>query len=276
VASVAQNTQERVEAAVRDVSDEEIAAFRDKGWVKLERLVDPALTEELLVIAQELVESNDPDDAAGWFAKFTAPSAHNELFHALVYSKRMTRNALRLLGAIVPGNYDAVRYWTDNIFAKYPAVNSEGSTATPFHQDFGNEHSEDRTGKVNFWIALDEVPTERGAMQFFSGSQRLGVLGAGVGTSSGKPTPLEEAYPRLGEWCPLEKSSLSAGDATVHQSLMVHGAAANTTDKTRWSLDALYIQPDASFSGGDIGAGAKLGVEVGKPFDHPALPLLYP
>jgi Phytanoyl-CoA dioxygenase (PhyH) len=273
MASVTQSTQERVEAAIRVITDEEIATYREQGWVKLERLLDPALAEELLAAAEQLVAAEAGEPTVGWFAMLKSPSAQHELFNAVVYSKKMTLNAVRLLRAVLPGNYDAVRYWTDNIFAKYP---DGGSTETPFHQDFGNEHSEDRSGKINFWIALDEVAPERGAMRFFSGAHTLGVLGASVGVSHAGAKPLLEVYPQLPEWFSLETASLQPGDATSHQALMVHGAGANTSGKTRWSLDAIYIQPDVCFSGGAIGAGANLGVEVGHPFDHPALPLLRP
>jgi hypothetical protein len=57
---------------------------------------------------------------------------------------------------------------------------------------------------------------------------------------------------------------------------MVHGAPVNTTDRTRWSFDSIYIQPDTKFSGGPVGAGAVLGLQEGDSFDHPALPLVHP
>ena len=35
----------------------------------------------------------------------------------------------------------------------------------------------DRVGGLAFWVALDDVPAERGTMRFLSGSQRQGCLG---------------------------------------------------------------------------------------------------
>jgi Phytanoyl-CoA dioxygenase (PhyH) len=274
------SAKEWVEAAIRDVTQEELVTYREKGWVKLPSLLAPDITAALLKVGKTMIP-DAKDQAASragrWYHSCGKPSGRNDLYRAVVFSRQMAKNASRLLEASVPGEYETVRYWTDNLWAKFPASAGLGDAATPFHQDYDYEHSEDRSGKVNFWIALDHVLPEGGALRFFSGSHQLGVLGASAERFVPGPAarrPLLEMYPRLPEWCPMETAELAPGDATVHTSLMVHGGPMNTTERTRWSFDAIYIQPDACFSGGPVGAGAELGIAIGQPFDHPSHPLL--
>src|SRR6201995_6148970 len=56
--------------AIRAVTSDEVAFYRENGWVKLERLIDPALAAEMLAAAQSkmgerpAVDDQDPDRAS--------------------------------------------------------------------------------------------------------------------------------------------------------------------------------------------------------------------
>jgi ectoine hydroxylase-related dioxygenase (phytanoyl-CoA dioxygenase family) len=184
----------------------------------------------------------------------------------------MGRNAIELLHQIVPTDVRAVRYWTDNIFIKEPKGHGSYDGPTPWHQDFqiGGGTVEDRVSKVNFWIALNDIPPERGSMRFFSGSQRLGIL-------SPRDIPdnktMVDLYPMLPEWCPIsEPLHMRPGDATIHHPVLVHCAPQNTTKEARWSYDLIYIHPDARPNGVIVPSSedkAREPLDPSRPFDRP-------
>src|SRR4029078_8842474 len=94
-------------------------------------------------------------------------------FRDFYFSKQMGRNMQRLLRREVH-----IRHHLDIIAVKMPkAATDVGSAPSPRHQDYpANGH--DRVGTVVFWLALDDMPAERGTMRFRSGSHTLGELGS--------------------------------------------------------------------------------------------------
>ena len=252
---------------VRPVTAEEAAFFRANGWVKLERLVAP----EVAVLMRELAEKRMTEGAAAEGGKvrtkgiwnewrYVARDAHVEPFASATFSPTLARNHRALLGRNVQ-----IRYWNDVVACKVPAREDKGSGPTGFHQDFPH-HSYDRCGSVTFWIALDKVTPEGGAMQFVSQSNRDGPLGR-----NGPNDPdLLQQYPEL-----LQRRSMSPplwldpGDATCHDDLTVHGAPANNSSRPRWSYLIVALPGDALYNGASYVGTDGLGLKVGQPFDHP-------
>jgi hypothetical protein len=267
---------------MRDVTDDEVDFYRANGWVKLERLIEPALAAEMLTIAtREMEDAEDLEviteqsasskvhDRAYWRDWHFPGRDHGvEPFRSLAYSEAIGHNAQRFQGREVPINYHA-----DMLAVKMP----EGHTAskpTGFHQDWVN-FPFDRVGFLTFWIALDEIPPERGSMRFHSGSHQAGPLGK-MGLLSGQEVP--DYYPDLKDRYPLsEPLHLNAGDATVHNGMVVHGAPANSTDKARWAFLCSYHPADTCYTGAPHHIfTADIGLEVGKPIKHERFRVVYP
>jgi hypothetical protein len=258
-----------VDAHIRELTEAELASFRENGWALLKGLLDPELASALFERAMPM--TGEPG-LAGDFGIDPQPSKMDDLFHAVVFSKRMGRNALRVIRTMLPTDVSSVRYWTDNIFLKMPEGTGVADGVTEYHQDFhiGPHIVEDRIGKANFWVALHDCPPERSTLRFFSGSHKLGVLGP-------KKDPdgrsIVDVYPKLPEWCPLSPPlHLQPGDATIHHSLTVHGAPANSTDQQRCVFEFVYIHPDARHNGvvNDLTeANAPVELLPGKLFNKP-------
>lgn len=109
----------------------------------------------------------------------------------------------------------------------------------PHHQD-APELGSDQVGEVQFWIALDEVTPEMGAMRFLDGSHREGILGVPfsdeAGLAWGELPDLLDRFPKLTDLYELSPAlHYQPGDANVHHPQMVHGAPPNTTDRRRLS-----------------------------------------
>jgi ectoine hydroxylase-related dioxygenase (phytanoyl-CoA dioxygenase family) len=106
-------------------------------------------------------------------------------------------------------------------------------------------------GELQFWLALDEVTPEMGAMRFLSGVHREGPLGAGAIGAPGED--LLAQYPKL---CDVYEFSppfhYRPGDATVHHGYMVHGAPPNLSDRPRCSYIFSYTPADTRWWNGRV------------------------
>jgi ectoine hydroxylase-related dioxygenase (phytanoyl-CoA dioxygenase family) len=275
-----QDVAQQVE--MRDVTDDEAAFYKKNGWVYLEQLISPALAGEMLSKVQteiedaeaELIEGQhvsgghirDRADRRDWH--FIGRDDHVEPFESLVYSKEIGRNARKFIGREVPVNYHA-----DLMAVKMPEGHA-ASKPTGWHQDWVN-FPFDRVGFLTFWIALGDIPAERGAMRFLNGSQGAGPLGK-MGLLGGKE--VIEYYPELLEEYEMSPPlDMKAGDATVHNGMVVHGAPANTTDKPRWAFIASYHPADTCYTGAPHYIFTKdVGLEVGKPIKADPFRVVYP
>jgi ectoine hydroxylase-related dioxygenase (phytanoyl-CoA dioxygenase family) len=276
------STSSNVVSMIREVTDADVAFYTTNGWVSLPRLISPPLAAEMreavistvLEADADMVEGHVTDgahvrdraDRRDWH--FPARDNGLEPFRSLVYSREIGHNAQRFVGREVSINYHA-----DLLGVKMP----EGHVAsgpTGFHQDWVN-FPFDRTGFLTFWIALDEIPPERGSMRFLSGSQAEGPLGK-MGLVSGKQ--VTEYYPHLADRYEMSPPlHMQAGDATVHNGLVVHGAPPNATNAARWAYIASYHPADTCYTGAPHHIfSPDLGLEVGKPIVHERFRVVYP
>jgi ectoine hydroxylase-related dioxygenase (phytanoyl-CoA dioxygenase family) len=257
-----------LQAPVRQVTDEEVAHYREYGWVKLPRLVAPDFVADLRERALlRLREGQGPfrnsfvDQA---FGQDRDIAKHDEAFAAVALSPTLGHNVTRLLLGV-----DRVRLQVTNLLVKEPA-NGDGHGATVFHQDFPWMPM-DRSAMLTVWLALSDVPADMGALRFYNRSHLHGTLGRSF---------VREDDDALSQHPWLEDLELSppldlvTGDATVHSSLVIHGAPANKRDLPRLSFTATYFDAEALYTGSAYGQTDGLGLEVNKPFDHPMFPVV--
>lgn len=252
---------------LREVTDEEVAHYEEYGWVKLDRLVSPEFAAELREAA--LQPRADTDRIGTWESMANHPGV--EPYRSFFFSARMGSNAAKLINrkkytdAEVP-----LRYRLDHFIRREP-----GPDHTRFHQDSA-EHGSDRAGELQFWLALDEVTPEMGAMRFLSGSHRAGPLGSVL--RPGEPDLLE-LYPKLTEHFPLsDPFHYQPGDTTVHHGYMVHGAPPNTSDRARLCYIFSYTPADTRWPQGRTKNWGQLSEplsdDVANPIAYPAQPVL--
>lgn len=163
-----------------------------------------------------------------------------------------------------------VRLLDDLLLVKPPR--QEGGESTIWHQDAPN-FPFDRRGFLTIWIAVDDIPLDRGPLTFLPGSHRLGPLGASDG--SGEDTPLEALLTAEDWGCvgqPVTEP-LAAGDASIHDGYMLHAAAANQTDLPRRAWGVRFIPASTLYTGGSHRSFDSLGLEPFKPFENASFPL---
>jgi ectoine hydroxylase-related dioxygenase (phytanoyl-CoA dioxygenase family) len=265
-----------VDASIRAVTDEEVAFYRDNGWVKLERLMAPELVAEILARAKarmgERGVADMPDNRPGimnpqlraiW-RDWQNPAEEDEFFRSVSQSPAMGRVASRML------RDREVRWWSDMILCKLPSA--EGGARTPWHQDFPYL-SLDRIGLLNIWVALVEMPPEMGTMRFLSGSHRIGPMGRVIHRTDGKD--LLDLYPWIAEEHQVsEPLHLQPGDATVHDWMTVHAAPPNDTDQPRWAYADSIFPAETLFTGAQQRRTDGLELKVNEPLDHPRFPVI--
>jgi ectoine hydroxylase-related dioxygenase (phytanoyl-CoA dioxygenase family) len=273
---VTPTTTPLAEAAIREVTDEEVAFYHRNGWARLEGLLDPELAAEILRRGKqrmgERADAEMPDNRktimtptlqAIW-RNWQNPAEEDEFFASVSRSRPLARTASRLLHG------RDVRWWSDTVMCKMPAA--EGGSKTPWHQDFPY-HAMDRHGVFNFWIALNEITPEMGTMRFLNRSHELGPMGRVIHRTDG--VDLLDLYPWIAEECEVSAPlHLKPGDATVHNLLTVHAAPANRTDTPRWSYLTSMFPADALYTGAQQRRTDDLELTVNQPFDHARFPLL--
>ena len=257
-------TEREIEGALREVTDEEVAFYREHGWVMMKRLVDPDFAVEMLRIGQEWTQRREREGHTERPSQGLALSEGAEPFRSFMFSQRMAKNATRLVdrkrfkGVDIP-----LRYRIDLLLLKPPGAH--GST---YHQD-SSEHGSDRVGELQFWMALDEVTADMGAMRFVDRSHREGPLGSVFNDDRGD---LLEQFPLLESELGLsEPFHYQPGDCTVHHGYTVHGGPDNTTNKPRWSYLFSYAPADTRYWNGTArnwGSERKRLVDEDNPIAH--------
>jgi Phytanoyl-CoA dioxygenase (PhyH) len=261
----------QVALGIREVTDEEVSFFWRNGWAFLPGLISQEVSAELLARSKKLMgERGDAnelrpvlDQESELFNTRYRPDLDDDVFLSVRTDPQMGRSAARLLGKDMK-----IRSLNNFVAVKLPAdlqTDKKGKGPTVYHQDHGAMPY--RGESLVFWIALDEVTPEMGAMRFYNGSHQLNWL-------AGDPL----TWPRLNEFPLSEPVRYQPGDATVHGTMVVHGAPENRTDRSRWSYIVNYFPDDAVYTGlaGRATVGADDVLVAGEPFpEHPYYPTVY-
>lgn len=232
------------------VRSDEIAHYKQHGWVKLDGFIPKATCDALIEMAKakmgERGDTNLPPEAFSYFNPYTLRGLDDPLLRPIIDHCGISGRALQARRKDV-----GVRYFTDFFAVKQPTAEkrqgSGGAGDSDWHQDFASAGS-DRSGGMVFWMALTDMPPERGTMAFLSGSHRHGVMGHHATYGDGN---LISHYPELLDDCtPTGNLTYAAGDVTVHSNLTVHSACANTTNDPRWTYIVIVNPADACYTGG--------------------------
>ena len=137
-----------------------------------------------------------------------------------------------------------LRLWHDQTLLKEPGK----AKPTEFHQDspyWPHDYGEGGDRTITCWIALEDVPVDRGCMIFLPGSQRKLDLPMQI---------LSDARSLFGIDPDLEFGErvtvpLRAGDCTFHTGRCAHMANANTTDQWRVAHAIIYMPAATRFDG---------------------------
>jgi len=230
------------------LSDAQVAAFQEQGFVRLGRTLDASwlrLLQERIddlmlgrIPATGLMMQLDLGGAYGAMAEqsvgFKGPSLayrkiegleHDRHFGAFVRLERFQDWCRLVYGPRAIGVYRAM-------FMNKPAARG---TLLPWHQDGGAIWGLDRDPLLTVWTALDDATSANGCVQVVRGSHRLGLLSAFGHTI----TPAQEA-----EHCRPERIvdlELKAGESVALHNWTLHRSDRNRTDRPRRAFSVCYM-----------------------------------
>jgi hypothetical protein len=258
----------------RDVTAAELDHYQEYGWVKLPSFARPAFVRSLLAVARaRMGDDGDGNAPYGRNISYFNAERGGGLADPVMrtYIESVGKNAKVLMGR---ESGVGVRYLLDFFAPKLPSskqTKNAGNGPTHFHQDFPN-YAVDRSGGMNFWLALEDYGPEFGTMSFVNRSHRRGVVGNY--RTFDRENDLFTVYPEFRRLGLSEPMTYAAGDVTVHSHLTSHGAGSNLTDRPRWAYVVVVQPADIHWTGAPPEAYDTTGWRPFQTFDDARFPLI--
>jgi phytanoyl-CoA hydroxylase len=242
-----------------DIHPEMIERYQSQGFIHIPGVLSPDEISRYHDAAVEAAKTMENLSAGKpmIFNQTVNVWTQNEVIRELTLNPRIGAIASRLAG--VP-----LRIWHDHTLIKPPVK----SAPTEFHQDGPYWPHNNKRNALSAWIALIDVPVERGCMTFIPGSHERRDL---------RPQDLSDShdllnlYPEL-NWAPRVTVPLRAGDCTFHHSYLAHMANSNVTDVARVAHIIIYMDADTTYNGNAHVVTDPLNLTVGQPLDGEMFP----
>lgn len=226
------------------LSDEQLASYRDRGYVVVREVLTPDLLAEVRRVVDEfidqargLTESNDvldlepahrPDDPQ--VRRIRSPIRLHDVFREIALRGKVPAIVAELIGPNVKFHHNKVN-------VKVGKVGSEAK----WHQDYPfTPHT--NHDFVAAAIALDDCTVENGCVYAIPGSHH-GRAYSHYDDDTFVGCITEEIEPSL--LATAEPMELRAGDMSIHHCLTVHGSAPNASARRRRLLINQYAAADA-------------------------------
>ena len=261
-----------------EVSSAQLAEYKERGYLVLERFVSDAACDELRTRAGELVQEFDPQEVVSIFStheqnrltddyflnsgdkirfffeenafntdgtlKFEKEKSINKIGHALhdldpVFD-RFSRNANVQQLATALGFDKPLLVQSMYIF-KQPNIGGEVTC----HQDSTFLYTEP-TDIVGLWFALEDATVENGCLWAIPGGQRGGLKSRWVRSSEGMKFVTLDAEPwPEDKLVPLE---VPKGSLIVLNGLLPHRSFENKSSRSRHAYTLHLIKADAKYA----------------------------
>jgi ectoine hydroxylase-related dioxygenase (phytanoyl-CoA dioxygenase family) len=230
------------------LSAEQLARYREQGFLAVEGLIPPAQVEALRRRLEELCRHAESEEGRRVHAQLEpeARSAVGSALAAAAVVRKFDNLTLHELvfreHALFPPLAEAVAdligtpvsLYVDQAMLKPPRYGSE----KPPHQDNAYFRVEPAEAGVTAWCALDDASIANGCMEYLPGSHRLGLVEhEGI---AGTP----HLVPR-GELGAFVAVPVPAGSVVFHHYLTLHRSKPNHSDTWRRAFICHYVRSDA-------------------------------
>ncbi len=212
-----------------------LESYRHNGFVHVPGIISRSEAEHFRVAALEASERLKALSDAAMFRQLVNVWQQDETMKALTLHSSVASAAEQLSGV-------ALRLWHDQILIKQP----HNESPTEWHQDQPYWPHANSNHPISAWIALVDVPVERGCMTFLPGAQQRTELPP---TSLSAQRGLFDVAPDL-IWSPRVTVPLKAGDCTFHHGRTPHMATPNYTDEPRVAHVVIFVDADTLYTGG--------------------------
>ena len=239
---------------------EVIDSYRRNGFVQLRGVLRPdevARFAAAAMNAYEYSQALNADDQT--FKQVVNVWQDDEVLRGLTLHPVLAGLATQLAG--IP-----LRLWHDHLLMKKP----HNRAATEFHQDAPYWPHDNCRHCLSVWVALVDVPLERGCMTFIPGQQDRRDIRPIDLTDH---TDMFEAADDL-IYQPRVTIPLRAGDVTFHNGYTPHSANPNDTDEVRLAHVVIYVDRDLTYNGAAHVCTDPLALTVGDPLPDESFPPL--
>jgi ectoine hydroxylase-related dioxygenase (phytanoyl-CoA dioxygenase family) len=256
------------------LTDEQIARFRENGYIKLKNVLSKDVLEfygqEITRLVFELNTNAEAMEKRSTYGKAFLQVMNlwqrSQIVEQFVKSKRLAQIATDLM------EVSGVRIYHDQALYK-----EAGGGITPWHADqFYWPLATDRS--VTAWIPLQATPLEMGPLSFCVKSQQLD-LGRNLEISDESEAQIQQKV-TLADF-EVDQGAFDLGEISYHLGWTFHRAGPNTTDKARAVMTIIYIdaemtlmRPKSKFQQGDWEQWCP-GVQIGEVINSPLNPIVY-
>jgi hypothetical protein len=208
---------------------QQVEAFNRDGYVKGLRIFS---SEEMAaqrayfdaLLARVLAEGGDS------YSISTAHLKYGKVYD-LITHVRIVRCVRDLLGENVVG-------WGSHYFCKLP----RDGKVVHWHQD-ASYWPMTPSKTVTAWLAIDDADVENACMRFIPGSHHFGHLTYQL-TEDAEDAVLNQKVENAEQFGQPVDVELKAGEISLHSDLLLHGSAANRSDRRRCGLTLRYCAAD--------------------------------
>lgn len=243
------------------LTDAQINAYRTDGFVHIPAIISKDEAAGFSQVALDLqrvhLENESANSDRPVFTQMVNVWQESETMKALTLHPNVAAVATRLAG--VP-----LRLWHDQTLIKKPHNNAP----TEFHQDQPYWPHANSPHPISAWIALVDVPVERGCMTFIPRVQSRTDLPV---QNLSDARSLFTLSPEL-EWEPRVTLPLRAGDCTFHHGRCPHMATPNFTDDPRVAHVVIFVDRTTTYAPTAHVVTDPLGLEPGALLDGPLFP----
>lgn len=251
------NVAESALTTAADLPVEKINSFREEGFVHIPGIISKEEASRYREAALRLTDRLKSTFDEQVFKQMVNVWREDETMRQLTFHRNVAEVAERLAGC-------ALRLWHDQVLIKSP----KSSKPTEFHQDQPYWPHANSTRPISAWIALCDVPVERGCMTFIPGSHKRTDLPMQILTDH---RSLFSVCPDL-EWERRVTLPLKAGDCTFHHGRCAHMATPNFTDDPRVAHVVIYVEEETTYNGKPHVVTDPLGLKEGDRLEHELFP----
>jgi len=265
-----------METAAPIIDSRQIETFDADGVILLKGLLDEAWVARMQAAVDRVMANPsarggnfNSDEGSGRFFGDLWMWRFDEDFRALAFDSVLPDVAAQLMRS------KKVNIHWDQLLVKEPHTPLE----SPWHQDQPYAWAEGEQN-MSFWVSLDPVTLENGAVEFIKGSHR----GTWYQAKSFFPDRKYESsdFPPLPDF-EADRSAYDIvhfdtepGDVIAHHLAILHHAPGNNTDSRRRATAVRYSGDDATFTMRKNGPPIlhDPGINIGAPMDSELFPVV--
>jgi ectoine hydroxylase-related dioxygenase (phytanoyl-CoA dioxygenase family) len=250
------------------VSDEQINLYKENGFISLQNVLSGKALEFARRVIESAVLIRKEQDKRTLAEKSQYEQSFLQCgylcwdFPAVkdfVFGKRFAGIARDLMSV------KHVRLWHDQALFKEPH-----GRVTDAHQDISYWPIKEGEFTTTMWMALNDVPKEKGCMYFYPGSHKI------------KEKEYVDIFknphqPKVVKGIEKVFTPLKTGDVTFHSGLTFHGAGENISEEMREGMTIIYSADGNTFDSTDERNATHkscIGLKHGERIDTQYTPIL--